>query len=714
MNKENNQHTRPLGRIESPFQDEKVYNIDMVVPIEEYTEQNDRIDGLRRLVSIDAPISSPVFIISHETYEQYKKDPEKAIEELDKAIKLPAQQAMANSKKNSIALRRAYKVPGLANPPGPNFLGVTDETIAVNVKKLFDFAQKRGFDKVGGAQIACFFYPFVDPENKPLTEVQREDVLPYGGHIIASPDDLNKFEILATYGNHQTLFLYERKGQPVESYVVEVDPSNHNRVKITKKGIVQKDKMHYTDDKGVNAIVDVPKTHQLQQVMYDSEIVDVTKHTARLVEKYGPQRAEFSFDGENFFFNETVDMKREVGIEKADYDAKGKVFEVKSREDVDRLAQIPQEKRAELIISAVDTLSGDVTYSDLAERFRGEGFTVLYAGTSRTAHLMRVLQDKGHFPFAVGKQDLREGDVVSITSDKGIVNFENITAAGLPEVTPLYLAHTKGREEVGGKAERISYLRQKGFDVPEGAVITIKFYNRLLKATGADKVLERAVLGGDSADMLSDLMGDKLSEIPDSLWEKITTTLNRYGLLSKDRQIIARSSANVEDQRGESFAGVFESYSGLRGENEVREGVLKTIQSTFSPRVLANIGEDNLEELLGIKMAVIVQEMVDARASGTLFGKDTQTGNQGIVTIEAKTGLGQEIVDGHGVGQRLVINKSNRKLVLSEGEPVITSEEVDYLLDLSELLEKKFRFPQDVEWSIGNDGKFWLFQSRDL
>lgn len=703
-----------MNKKEDQAQPEMLYNIDMVISIEEYSKSNDRIDGLKKLSNIGAPISNPVFIIPHEVYEQYQTDPKKALSVLDKKIKIPAQQAMANSKKHSIALRRAYKVPGLENPPGPNFLGVTDKTITASVQKLFDFAYERGFSDIDGAEIACFFYPFVDPENKSLSKIEREDVLPYGGHIISSIEDPYKFEILATWGNHQTLFAYEREGQPVETYITEVDPNNFDRVKITKKVVVQKDRMHYTNRKGINKFTSIPKTHQLQQVMYDSEIVDVTRYTAKLVNKYGPQRAEFSFDGESFFFNETVNIEKEVGVEKIDYSAKGKVFIVSSSEDVDRLGNIPQEERAKLIISAADTMGGDVTYSDLAERFRGEELTILYAGTSRTAHLMRILQDKGHFPFAIGKQDVREGDTVSISSNKGIVNFENITAAGSPEAIPLYLAQTEGIENVGGKADRLSYLRQKGFDVPEGAVITTEFYNQLLEVTGADKVLEQAVLGKHSLETLEKSMQERLLEIPDSLWEKIKKVLNRQGLLSNKEKVVTRSSANVEDQRGESFAGVFESYLNLTGEDEIKKGILKTVLSTFSPKVLANIGKENLEDLLGIKMAVIVQKMVNARVSGTLFGKDTQTGNSNIVTIEAKTGLGQEIVEGNGVDQRLVINKSNRQSVLNEGDPIITDAEIDFLLDLSEILEDKFRFPQDIEWSIGKDGNIWILQSRDL
>jgi hypothetical protein len=693
---------------------EILYNHDcMVVPIEKFEEPNSRIEGLRKLARVGAPIASPTFVIPHKVFLAYKENPEQALAQLEKELALPAQQVMAKSKKHSIALRRAYEVPGLANPPGPRYLGVTDKTITGCVKELFDFAIQESYD-VEGAQIACFFYPFIDPENKPLENVQRNDVLPYGGHIIVDPANPNKFQILATWGNHETLMFYERQGKPVETYSLIVDPAKPERIIIYKKDIVQKDEMHYTDKRGKNEIVPVPKSHQLLQVMWDSEIIEIAKHTIRLVQEYGPQRAEFTFDGENFFFNESVDMEKEVKVVIPDYSAQGKILVVKSRKDIERLASLTEKERENSIIYATDEETGRNTYVELAKRFKDTPLTILYAGTSRTAHIMRVFQDKGHFPVAIGRQDLREGDMVSVSSKNGLVDFENLTISAIPEITPLNLAYKRTIEQVGGKAERLSYLQLKGFSVPDGAVLTADFFDQVLKANGADKLLEKLILEHAPVNKLSHSMQQQIRKIPNSLWKNVLGILRRYNLLSNDREIISRSSANVEDLRGESYAGVFESCPFLKGEESVREGILKCIRSVFTPRVLANIGEENLEELLGIKMPVLVQAMIDARVSGTLFGKDPQSRSEKIITIEAKKGFGQEIVEGYGTEQRLVFIKADRKCALEEGEQVLSDAEVEFLLDLSSLLESRFRFPQDIEWSIDTKNKFWILQSRDL
>lgn len=699
-------------RFEKAGAPEILYNQEcMVVPIEDYNIPNDRIDRLRKLVEVGAPIASPVFVIPHKSFLMYKENPELAMAQLQERVKEPAQQAMANSKKRSLALRRAYEVPGLADPPGPRYLGVTDETIVEHIKKLWDFAIEKGYD-VEGAQIACFFYPFTDPENKPLKEIKRHDVLPYGGQVnYLGP---NKLEILATWGNHQTVIAYERQGKPVETYTIEADPNDSGRMMISKKVIVQKDEMHYTDEQGKNAMVPVPKSHQLLQVMWDSETLAVARHYFNLVQRYGPQTAEFAFDGENFRFYDSADSEEKVQVQEADYSKEGETFIVESREDVERLAKLTEQERQNLIVYAVDVEPGHDTYVELAERFRDTPLTILYAGTSRTAHIMRVFQDKGHFPLAIGKQDLREGDIVSVSSENGLVDFENLTISRLLEVTPLYLAHRMTEEQVGGKAERLSYLQLKGFNVPDGAVLTANFFDQVLEANGADKLLEKLMFKHASADELSQLMQQQIKEIPNPLWKKVLGTLKRYNLLSNERGIITRSSANVEDLRGESYAGVFESFPFLKGEESVRKGSLNCIRSVFTPKVLANIGKEDLEELLGIKMAVLIQTMVDAKVSGTLFGKDTQTGNENIITIEAKRGFGNEIVGGHSVGLRLIIDKGSRKIILREGEEIIKSEELDYMLDLLSLLEERFRFPQDIEWSIDREGKFWLIQARDL
>jgi len=568
-----------------------------------------------------------------------------------------------------------------------------------------------------GAQIACFFYPFIDPANKPLEEIRRDDELPYGGCVIPLTGDGTRFQILTTPGNNETLYQYEQAGKPVETYEIEVDPQNPQKIRILHKEVVQKDMMHYTSEEGINAFVPVPLSHQLQQVMWDSDIIKVAESATLLMRRCGPQRVEFSSDGEKVFLNESVDIGREeVGAER-EFRQQGEIFIVASVADVQKLAQLSDEVLSRTVVYAADRQRGSPTNATLARTFaeKEKKLVILFAGTARTAHAMKVFSDMGHFAFPVGQQDLREGDEVVVKTREGEVSLENLSLRQLKEAIPLDGAYKIGVSRTGGKAERISFLKMKGFNVPPGVVLTTDFFDGVLNGFKADRLLASIVADPTERNgKIGDLMRQAIPQLPDKIWDKVVPLLRRFDLLSPEKKVIVRSSANVEDLRNQSFAGVFESIAHRRGEAEIQRAVLECIYAAFAPPVVHYLGPENLDRLLEIKLALIIQEMVKARISGTVFGGDPQTKNTRVVLIEVKRGLGMEIVEGTGVEERLVLTKSKGDFKVREGQRLLSEPEETLLFHLAGRLEEEFGYPQDVEWSIDFNNKLWILQSRDL
>jgi hypothetical protein len=108
-------------------------------------------------------------------------------------------------------------------------------------------------------------------------------------------------------------------------------------------------------------------------------------------------------------------------------------------------------------------------------------------------------------------------------------------------------------------------------------------------------------------------------------------------------RLVARSSAVGEDSEQASFAGQHLTRLNLRSEPELVDAVSAIWDSSRSPSALA------YRERLGLprepRIAVVVQELVDADSAGVLFSRNPLDGSDELV-IEAARGLGESVVAG--------------------------------------------------------------------
>src|SRR5207342_1639430 len=113
-----------------------------------------------------------------------------------------------------------------------------------------------------------------------------------------------------------------------------------------------------------------------------------------------------------------------------------------------------------------------------------------------------------------------------------------------------------------------------------------------------------------------------------------------------------RSSALIEDRKGANFAGQFESFLGI----DIDAAFLTAVRacwaalwSTNARRYMENRGLSPA----ATAMAVLVQPLVDARASG---GGLSETA-EGQMLISATSGLGSAIAQGEVVPDRIVLSR---------------------------------------------------------
>jgi phosphohistidine swiveling domain-containing protein len=229
--------------------------------------------------------------------------------------------------------------------------------------------------------------------------------------------------------------------------------------------------------------------------------------------------------------------------------------------------------------------------------------------------------------------------------------------------------------DFGGKAAALSELVRMGFDVP--AFIGVK--PTAFREDGLD-IDAKA----------------RLREILETLGEG---------------PFAVRSSGREEDGQSHSHAGQFLSVLDvpktdveMRAAEVWRSGLTETIQTY---RRAKGLNPDSGAP------AVIVQQMVKARAAGVLFTADPVSGRRERIVLSAVAGLADRLVGGEVDGDDYVVNKSDGRVLEGPDDGVLRPADLAALVDLARRIEAAFQRPQDVEWAFEGD-RLFVLQARPI
>ncbi len=161
--------------------------------------------------------------------------------------------------------------------------------------------------------------------------------------------------------------------------------------------------------------------------------------------------------------------------------------------------------------------------------------------------------------------------------------------------------------------------------------------------------------------------------------------------------LAVRSSASAEDGREVSFAGQFRSFLNLRDQAEVATAVERCLESLHAPSV-AEYSRKNGIDPDSLRMAVIVQRMVQPELAGVAFTVNPATGAEEVV-IEACEGLADELLAGH----RSALPRSHP--LVARHTPAIES--------AARAIQRHFGTPQDIEFAI-EGGELFILQARPI
>ena len=250
----------------------------------------------------------------------------------------------------------------------------------------------------------------------------------------------------------------------------------------------------------------------------------------------------------------------------------------------------------------------------------------------------------------------------------------------------------------GGKGASLAAMTVAGLPVPPGFVVPSWTLER---SVGAERLLI-LVRGGDHG-AAGDLV--RAAEPPREAIEEAYAALGAG-------PVAVRSSACAEDSETASYAGQQETYLNVSGAEDVCRRVVDCWASFFSDRAL--FYRQRKGSLDDLRMAVVVQQMVDPEKSGVVFTVDPVQRRRDRMVIEAIFGLGEQVVSGHATPDHYVVDRAGevkRERLVNGG--VLSAGELAALAELGRSLEERFGCPQDIEWAIAG-GELYLLQSRPV
>ncbi len=206
--------------------------------------------------------------------------------------------------------------------------------------------------------------------------------------------------------------------------------------------------------------------------------------------------------------------------------------------------------------------------------------------------------------------------------------------------------------QIGGKGARLVWLARHGFDIPATWIIDARPFldmvaqrlpaghdpRSLLAVVGSDKGLER--IGHARAVMLEAPLDPALRDALHALWDKVEPSAP-WGMA-------VRSSATTEDVELTAMAGLASTILGVRGGEGLERAVRQVWASAILPRALSHLASRGVRD---IAMAVVLQAMVQADASGVMFtrpppGTDEHVWARDERLVNATLGLGAPVVNG--------------------------------------------------------------------
>lgn len=292
--------------------------------------------------------------------------------------------------------------------------------------------------------------------------------------------------------------------------------------------------------------------------------------------------------------------------------------------------------------------------------------------------------------------------------------------------------------DVGGKANSLLLLKQKGVPVPDFFCVSAQAFTealapirrQLMACLAACEYEEYRSLSATSTQIRELIIACPL---PDRIGAALNNALD---MLPEGERLSVRSSATNEDGDSCSFAGQLGTWLNLK-KPEVEAHVRACWASAFEPGVLTYMHRMQRDPLSN-PVGVVVQCMVHAVTAGVLFQADPQ-GDLPTLVIAAGYGLGEGVVSDKVDTDLYRYNKLTHEWTLDihekkhrvdygehggtqiypvelaqQCQPALTATQRERLLQVSRQISHCYDRYQDIEWAFDQSGTLYILQSRPI
>lgn len=304
---------------------------------------------------------------------------------------------------------------------------------------------------------------------------------------------------------------------------------------------------------------------------------------------------------------------------------------------------------------------------------------------------------------------------------------------------------------IGMKAANLGNLIKNNIKVPMGYVISTKAYNLFLKYNNLEPVIQKSLaeMNNKSYESIK-LISTKIRNafLEGQLPEELIFEIQSKSTSIFNQPLAIRSSALAEDQPKMSFAGQYDSYLNINGEEDIFHHIKLCYSSLWTTRAISYRIKNNIPHF-NLKVALIIQKLVSAKSAGILFTTNPINPNQSQIIIESNFGLGESIASGKISPDQFfvkwkkkkknvfrIIDKrvGNKKISIqpnsaTKGSGVEVLELPDNLNEKPSLSDKQIlelsrigieiedifdSKPQDIEWAIDKNNDINILQTRPI
>lgn len=299
---------------------------------------------------------------------------------------------------------------------------------------------------------------------------------------------------------------------------------------------------------------------------------------------------------------------------------------------------------------------------------------------------------------------------------------------------------------VGGKASSLAHLHALNIPSPAGFCVTVAAYQEHIKQVFlALPSLAYHLTTWNAEDLLRVRESIIAHPLADTVRQAVAQRLAELERKARDAplRVAVRSSAVAEDSHEASFAGQYDTYLNIVGEEAVCFALVRCWASFWNERAYFYRIRHRQPSPGASGMAVVINELIPADAAGTMFTAHPVTQEKGMHVIEASWGLGELLVSGRvtpdtyyvdtRAGEPLLTKKmikTKRLMLLPSAQhtsgtqevavhasqmrqQVLSDAQILHLSRLGQDLVRRFGYHLDIEWALRGT-ELAILQSRPI